>query len=206
LPGLFGSKGGLDLGRERGRAINAHFQCASDIMMQSQFDIVLAKVLDRVLQMNLALINVSIVLVPEFVGDCSGGHGAEHLSVLAGLDGKHQRELGKGVGQFGHGAQFLGLAVDAAFLETFEAALVGGAQRNGESLGEQKVSSVAGGDLHLIGFGAEAYDVVSENDFSFRHFVKWLIDYWMDRSMRSEGNIVLFLGGHGIWFTATAST
>ena len=51
--------------------------------------------------------------------------------------------------------------------ERLDLAFVGLRERNGEALREQIVARVAGGDLDLVGFTAEADDVVREDDFSF---------------------------------------
>jgi len=61
------------------------------------------------------------------------------------------------------------LAFGTALAEDFKAALVAGADRDGQSLGEKIVAGVAGGDFDLIGFAAEAHDVMGEDDFSFWH-------------------------------------
>ena len=52
------------------------------------------------------------------------------------------------------------------WLERLDLALVGPRERNRQPLREQIIARVAGGDLDLVGFGAEADDVVGENDFS----------------------------------------
>ena len=49
----------------------------------------------------------------------------------------------------------------------FETALVGAADRNGQALRKQIVAGVAGGDLDLVGFTAEADDIVGENTSVF---------------------------------------
>jgi hypothetical protein len=54
----------------------------------------------------------------------------------------------------------------AALAQGLDLALVGHGQRNGQALREKIVARVTGGNLHLVGFGAEADDVVRENDFS----------------------------------------
>ena len=48
-------------------------------------------------------------------------------------------------------------------------AFVGAGQRHGQPLREKKIARVAGGDVDMVGFTAEADDVVRENDFSFCH-------------------------------------
>ena len=48
-------------------------------------------------------------------------------------------------------------------------ALVGGSYWNRQSLREQIIARVTGGDFHLIGFASQADDVVSQNNFSFGH-------------------------------------
>jgi len=56
-------------------------------------------------------------------------------------------------------------ALGAALAQRFGVAFVGLRKRNSQALREQIVARVTGGDANLIGFTAEADDVVSEDDF-----------------------------------------
>ena len=77
-----------------------------------------------------------------------------------------QMSLDNALGEFGHGVELVRFALGAALAQGLDLAFVGLRERNGQPLREQIVARVAGGDLHLVGFGAEADDVVRENDFS----------------------------------------
>jgi hypothetical protein len=125
--------------------------------------------LDRVINMNLTLVERDVELVLELVGDHAGGDRAEHLAIFAGLDLHDAHELGKALGEFGHGVELMSFAFGAALAERFEPALVASAQRNREPLGEKVVARVTGGDFDLIGFTTETDDVMSENDFCLCH-------------------------------------
>ena len=153
----------------RGGALDADFQRAFDFGVQVQFDFVFAQRLDRMFEMNLALVERDVELVLEFVGDHAGGDGAEHLAVFAGLDLDDADELRQALGEFGHGVELMGFALGAALAQGFEPALVALRHRNGEALREKVIARVAGGDFDLIGFAAEADDVVGKNDFGLCH-------------------------------------
>ena len=61
------------------------------------------------------------------------------------------------------------LAFRAALPQHFQSPLVGRRQRYGQPLGKQVVAGVTGGDLYMVGLGAQTDHVVGENDFSFCH-------------------------------------
>ena len=83
-----------------------------------------------------------------------------------------QMSLDNALGEFGHGVELVRFALGAALLERLDAALVGLRERNGQALREQIIARVAGGDFDLVGFAAEADDVVGKNDFSFHEIRK----------------------------------
>ena len=56
-----------------------------------------------------------------------------------------------------------------ALAQRFQASLVGPGQGYRQTLREKVVAGVPGGDLHLVGFGAETDYIMSKNDFSFCH-------------------------------------
>ena len=61
----------------------------------------------------------------------------------------------------------MGLAFAPVLLERLNAAFVGLRERNRKALGKQVIAGVAGGDLDVVGLGAQADDIAGEDDFSF---------------------------------------
>src|SRR2546429_5957434 len=55
----------------------------------------------------------------------------------------------------------------SALAQRFQASLVGPGQGYRQTLREKVVAGVPGGDLYLVGFGAETDYIMSKNDFSF---------------------------------------
>ena len=137
--------------------------------MEAKLDDVFAQRLDGVFEEDFPFFEDDVELGLQLVGDHAGGHRAKHLPVLAGLDGDDGDEVGDALGQFGHGAEFVGFACAAAFLEGFDALLVGAGERDGQALGNEVVAGVAGGDFDLVGFSAKTHDILNEDDFSFCH-------------------------------------
>ena len=135
--------------------------------MQSQFHIIFAQCTDRVLDMDLPFVERDIELLLELVGDHAGGDGPEHFAVIAGLDLDDANEFGHAFGQLAHGVELVGLAFAPVLLERFDAAFVGLRERNRKALGKQVIAGVAGGDLDVVGLGAQADDIAGEDDFSF---------------------------------------
>ena len=129
----------------------------------------LAEGANGLFEVDLPLIEGDLELRFELVGNHAGGDRAVHLAIFAGFDGDDADQFGQALGQFGHGVQLVGFALGATLLEHFQAALVGGGQGNRQALWEQEVAGVAGGDFDLVGFAAQADDVVGEDDFSFSH-------------------------------------
>ena len=79
------------------------------------------------------------------------------------------------LGEVVHVVELLRLALGALLPERFELALVRRRDRHGEALRIKIVARVAGGDADVVGFTAEADDVVREDDFSFCHTkILWL--------------------------------
>src|SRR5205807_8354781 len=137
--------------------------------MQTQLDVVLAQRAQRMFEMNLLLVDGDFELVPEFVRNRAGSDRTEHLAFFAGLHVEDERHLRKGLGQFAHGVELMGFALGAALAQRFETPLVRRRQRNRKALRKKIVARVTGGDLHLVGLGAETNHLMSKNDFSFCH-------------------------------------
>src|SRR6516162_4658279 len=156
--------------RDRGRgAFDADFQRALDVVVQIQFHFKFTGLADGVLEVDFLLVERDVELVLEFVGDHAVGYRAEQLAFLAGLDLDDANQLLERLGEFGHGVELMRFALGALLLERFELALVRLRHRDGEALREKVIARVAGGDADLVGFTAEADDVVREDDFSFCH-------------------------------------
>ncbi len=88
--------------------------------MEAQFDLVFAERADGVIEVNLSLIQRDVELSLKLVSDHAGRNGAEHLAVLAGLDGDDCDELGNAARQFAHGVELMRFAFGAALFERFK--------------------------------------------------------------------------------------
>ena len=97
---------------------------------------------------------------------------AEHLAVVARLDREGQGHGGQALRELAHGAELLGFTLGAALAEVLNPLLVAPGHRHGQSLGNEKIAGVSGGDRDVVGLAAQAYDVLDEDDFGFRH--KWM--------------------------------
>src|ERR1043166_9759992 len=137
--------------------------------MQPQFNFVITQRANRVLDMNLPLVERDVQLRLELVGDHPGRDRSEHFAVLARFDGDDASQLAEALGELAHGVQLVRFAFGAALLENLQPAFIGTRERNRESLRKEIIAGVAGRDFYLIGFTAEADDIVSENDFSLCH-------------------------------------
>ena len=130
----------------------------------------------RMFEMNLLLVDDNLKLVLELVGDGTGGDRAEHFAIFTGFCRENERHPGQAFCQFAHGVELVCFALGAAVAQGFQAALVGGGQRNSQALRKKIVAGVAGRDFHLVGFRAQANNVVGENNFGFCHTkcsLKW---------------------------------
>ena len=137
--------------------------------MQSQFHFVLAQGADRLLQVNLALVQRDIELGLELIGNHARGDRAEHLAVLARLDRDNAKELRDALAQLGHGIELVGLPFGAALFQGLEPSLIGAGDRDGQALWEKIIAGVAGSDLHLVGLGPQIDDITRKDDFGFCH-------------------------------------
>ena len=105
----------------------------------------------------------------QLVGDHASGDGAEQLAIFTGLDLDDADQFLHRLGQLGHVVEFMSFAFSAALAKCFKTALVGLRDGDGKALRDEIIARVAGGDFDLVGFTAEAHDVVREDDFSFCH-------------------------------------
>jgi hypothetical protein len=156
----------------RGGAFHAHLQGGFDVGMEAEFHVVLAQCLDGMLQMDLLFVKNNVKLGLQLVGDHASRDGAEHLAVLASLDGNDGDELGNALGEFAHGIEFVGFALAAALAQSFNAALVGGSQRDGQALREKIIAGVTGGHFDQVGLASQAHDVLNKNDGCFWHKIE----------------------------------
>jgi hypothetical protein len=146
--------------RQRSAAFDADLEFGDDVRVEAEFDVVFAQNADRVFEMDFALVEGDVELGLELIGDQARSNRAEHFAVLAGLDGDDANELGEALGELGHGVEIVGFTFGAALLEDFKAAFVRASERNCKSLGKEIIAGVTSGDLDLVGFAAEADDVV----------------------------------------------
>src|SRR5690606_16595400 len=93
----------------------------------------------------------------------------EHLATFTGGDREGDRGFFKLLGQILSRRGFGSLALGAALLERLDLLAVGLGQRNGEVLGKEVVAGVAGANLDLVAFGAEAFDGFGEENFAVSH-------------------------------------
>ena len=63
----------------------------------------------------------------------------------------------------------MGFALGAALPEDFQPPFVGARKGNSQALWEEVIAGITRRDLHLVGFGAQADDIMGENNFSFGH-------------------------------------
>ena len=122
--------------------------------VQSQLDFVFADGAERVFEMNLLLVDGDLKLVFELVGDGSRGDRTEHFAVLAGFCREHKRHPGQAFSQFAHGVEIMRFALRATVAQCFQAAFVGGGQRDRQALRKKKIAGVTSRDFHLVGFRA----------------------------------------------------
>ena len=137
--------------------------------MQAQLDLILTQGLDGLLEVNLALVERDFQLSLERVSDRPGGHTAEHLTIITGLHGDGEGHLAEALAQLRHGAEFLGFAVCTTLAQGLDPALVAQGNRHSQSLGDQIVACVAGGDLDQIGLAAQTDHVMNKEDFCLWH-------------------------------------
>ena len=89
----FGSRRGF-WNSNWGAAFDAKLEIGHNVGVQTEFDFVIAQRADGMLEVNFALIERDVELGLELVGDHAGRNRAEHLAILAGLDGDNTGELG----------------------------------------------------------------------------------------------------------------
>ena len=151
------------------KALDLDLEGRLHLGMEAEFDLVVAHRTDRLVEMNLLLVEVDLKVVLQLISNSAAGDAAEHLAIVASLHLHQAGELGDALGELAHRVILVRFALGAALAEDFQTALVSAGQRNGQPLGEEVVAGVASGDFDLIGFATEADDVVSEDDFSFCH-------------------------------------
>src|SRR6185503_11767591 len=170
----FGLVAGLGLGfggwgGKRVDALDLHLEGGLHFGMQAQFNLEFAECLNRVIEVDLSLVEQDVELVLEFVGNGAAGDAAEDFAVIAGLHLEQAGELGDALAQFAHRIELVRLAVGAALAEHFEAALVGVGQRNRHTHRIEIIAGIAGGDFDLIRLGAEPDDLLGKDDFGLGH-------------------------------------
>ena len=81
-----------------GRAFHANLEGRHDIRVQAEFDIVVAELLDRVRQLNLAFFHCGFELMLQFIGNSSSGDGTEHAPVFARLGMNDENQFRQALG------------------------------------------------------------------------------------------------------------
>lgn len=144
-----------------GGAFDADFEFGDDVGMEAEFDFVFAQDADGMFEVNFPFVEADIELSLKLIGDHAGCDGAEHFAVLTGLDRDDANELGKALGELGHGVEIVRFAFGAALLEDLKASFVCAGQGDCKALREEKVTGVTGCDFDLVGFAAKADNIVS---------------------------------------------
>ena len=72
--------------RQRRAALDADFEGGGHVLVQPQFDIMVAQRADCLFQMDLPLLECDVELRLQLVGNHAGSNRPEHLAVLASLD------------------------------------------------------------------------------------------------------------------------
>ncbi len=131
--------------------------------MQMDRDLEVPKLLDRLIELDRALVHLETAL-RQRRGDIRAAHRAEDLAALAGLEFDRAAELADLLAEFLRLFEFLALPLRAQELERLDAphrARVGG---NGHLLREEEVSGIAVGHGDLVSLGAEAFHVFGQDE------------------------------------------
>src|SRR5690606_5964891 len=147
-----------------GLGSDLHLHLGVDVVRQPDGNHVLAQFLDRVLERNLALVDV-VTLRSELLGDVGRGDRSEELAILAGLGGEAELHLTQascqrlGLAALGGlaGLARLGLGGDPLLVP------LGGLES--KAVREQVVAGVARLDLHQVARLAERGDGLTKNQF-----------------------------------------
>ena len=135
-----------------------------DVAMHLHRHLHLAERLDRIDQLDLALVHLEPLRL-ERVRDVGGRHRSIHHVVLADAARDLDLELLQPLRVRLGGRALLRVADLGNFLLALDLLLVRLGHREGELARQQKVARVSGGDLDDFAAATEIVDVLSENDF-----------------------------------------
>ena len=102
-------------------------------------------------------------------GNLLVGDGAEHLAILAGLQGEVHRDGSNLGGNLLEVGQLGGLALCALLLEHVDETLIGGSRLERKALRNQVVAAVTSLHGNEVGFTAQTFDLRSENNIHVCH-------------------------------------
>src|SRR5690606_22685316 len=147
-----------------GLGSDLHLHFGVDVVRQSDGDRMLAQLLDRVLERDLALVDV-VTLGRELLGDVGRGDRAEELAVLTGLGAEAELHLGKAGGQCLGLTALGGVAGLARLVLGGDPLLVSLGGLESQPVRQQVVAGVARLDLHQVARLAERGDGLTKNQF-----------------------------------------
>src|SRR5437660_1960070 len=134
------------------------------LAVQTQRHLVLAQLLQRVLDVDLAAVDVHLVLQAQRGGHVVVGDRAEHLVLGADLEPDHHRLVVDELGQLPGLVALLGLAPGGRLAEPPGLGLGALPRQHRELAREQVVAAVAVGDVLHIAGQADVRDVLGQHD------------------------------------------
>ena len=135
-----------------------------NVAVQANGNLEFTKLLDRLVELNLAAVN-SVILLRQRLGHILRSDRPEKLVVLAGLLGNDHRNSAQQLRKIFRFALLFGFAAQvrlALLLDNFAVGVRGG---YGEPLRQQKVAGIAVGHFDYLAAAAQPLDIFPENDF-----------------------------------------
>jgi hypothetical protein len=141
------------------------------VRVQTNRNAVDAKCLDRLLEVDLPLLDLK-ALLGQLLSDVGGRHRAEQLTFFANAGGERQRDLLDLAGVFlrGCAASFLSCVKASLFL--LDALAVARSCFVGKAAREKEISRITWRDFYDVARVSELFYCMSKNDFNGENTVK----------------------------------